>query len=71
MANRPPDPSSRPEDFERLAGESPAGLAREVWDFLRYNRKWWLFPIFLVLALVGFLVVLGGTAAAPLIYTLF
>jgi hypothetical protein len=70
MAN-PEETPTRSGDFERLAGESPAGLVREVWDFLRYNRKWWLFPIFLVLALVGVLVVLGGTAAAPLIYTLF
>jgi hypothetical protein len=39
--------------------------------FLRENRKWWLVPILVVLVLVGALILLGGTAAAPFIYTLF
>ena len=47
------------------------GLLREFGDFLLHNKKWWLTPIILTLLLVGVLVVLGGTAAAPFIYTLF
>jgi len=39
--------------------------------FLVQNRKWWLIPIALVLALLGVLIALGGTGAAPFIYTLF
>jgi len=57
--------------FEQQATESQAGLAREFLDFLFYNKKWWLTPIVLVLLLVGVLVLLSGTAAAPFIYTLF
>ena len=58
------------ERFIEQAGEKPPGLVREFWDFLRYNKKWWLTPILLVLALIAGLVLLSGTGAAPLIYTL-
>ena len=44
---------------------------RVDWDFLKHNKKWWLTPIILVLLLFGVLLILGGTAAAPFIYTLF
>ena len=40
-------------------------------DVLRCNKKWWLLPILCMLLLVGCLLILGGTAAAPFIYTLF
>lgn len=58
-------------DFERQATERPTGLVREFWDFLRHNKKWWLTPILIVLLLVMGLVLLGGTAMMPFIYTLF
>ena len=45
---------------------------REFWLFLRVRKKYWLMPIFIVLALIGGLIVLTqGTAIAPFIYTLF
>jgi hypothetical protein len=34
-------------------------------------RKWWLLPIFLALLLLGALLLIGSSAAAPLIYTVF
>ena len=41
-------------------------------DFLKERKKYWLWPMVMVLLLVGFLVVMtGGTAIAPFIYTLF
>ena len=58
-------------DFADQAEQSSPGIIREFVDFLRYNKKWWLKPILLVLLLVGTLIFLGGTAAAPFIYTLF
>lgn len=52
--------------------EAPApGVVGEFADYLMNNKKWWLTPIIVVLLLVGALVMLGGTAAAPFIYTLF
>ncbi len=44
----------------------------EFWQFLKYNKKYWLAPIIVVLVLVGFLLVLAKSSAlAPFIYTLF
>lgn len=57
--------------FEAGANEQSTGLIAEFLQFLKHNKKWWLLPILLVLLVVGLLVVLGGTAAAPFIYTLF
>jgi hypothetical protein len=58
-------------DFERQAQEASPGFLAELWGFLRNNKKWWLLPIVISLLLIGLLVLLGGTAAAPFIYTLF
>ena len=65
------DPSSERDEFEAQLRAGRPGLAREFYDFLRDNKKWWLAPIIVALLLLGALVMLGGTAAAPFIYTLF
>jgi Family of unknown function (DUF5989) len=65
------DQQERNDAFELQAAERPTGLVREFWDFLRHNKKWWLTPIVVMLLLVMALVLLGGTAMAPFIYTLF
>ncbi len=43
----------------------------ELYDYVLTNRAWMLAPIIVVLLLAGVLIILGGTQAAPLIYTLF
>ena len=44
----------------------------DLWGFLKERKKYWLAPIILVLLLLGFLIVFGGSSAvAPFIYTLF
>jgi len=58
-------------DFRTAAGQARPSLAREFVEFLAANKKWWLAPIVLAVLLIGALVVLGGSAAAPFIYTLF
>ncbi len=57
--------------FRQEADRRRTGFVREFWDFLAANKKWWLLPIIVVLLVVGALITLGGTAAAPFIYTLF
>lgn len=57
--------------LDELAGSSQPSLAAELFDFLKYNKKWWLLPILLVLGLFGVLMVLASTGAAPFIYTMF
>ena len=60
------DPKPETEEFGRNRGFLP-----ELFQFLRESKKWWLAPIVIVLLLLGVLIALGGTSAAPFIYTLF
>jgi len=70
MSREPQSPPPE-NDFRRLVEKPPVGMLRELWDFLRENKSWWLTPIVVVLLLISVLVILGATGAAPLIYTLF
>lgn len=45
----------------------PAGLI----SFLRENKRWWLIPVVVAVALFTTVLVLSRTAAAPFVYTLF
>lgn len=58
-------------DFLQSAAAKRKGFLQEVFSFLVATRKWWLAPIFVALLLFAVLIILGGTAAAPFIYTLF
>lgn len=58
-------------EFEEAGEGKQDSIVKEFIDFVFANKKWWLIPILLVLALVGLLAVLGSTGAAPFIYTLF
>ena len=45
---------------------------KDLWDFLRVRKKFWLLPLILILLTFGVLIVLtAGSAIAPFIYTLF
>ncbi len=45
---------------------------KEFYLFLKERKKYWLFPIIIVLALFGALIVLSqGSVVAPFIYTIF
>ena len=65
------NPESSSGEFERQTESSQPSVVREMFDQLRHNRKWWLTPIIIGLLLAGVIVMLGGTAVAPFIYTLF
>jgi hypothetical protein len=44
----------------------------ELWEFVRFNKKYWLLPILVMLVAAGLLIVVSqGSAVAPFIYTLF
>ena len=65
-------PVSKPEtEFQREAEQKQPGILREFVDFLRYNKAWWLTPIIIVLLMVGGLMFLAATGAAPFIYAIF
>ncbi len=45
---------------------------KELWVFLKTRKKYWLWPLIFILLLLGALIVLsGGSALAPFIYTIF
>jgi hypothetical protein len=47
-------------------------IITEFWEFLRMRKRYWLFPIILILLLLGALIVFTETSAvAPFIYMLF
>ncbi len=57
--------------FEQAQQEQQAGIVKEFLLFLKHNKKFWMIPILIALLALGVLILLGGTAAAPFIYTLF
>lgn len=47
-------------------------IIAEFWEFLKVRKRYWLFPIVLVLMLFGALIVFTeSSAVAPFIYALF
>jgi hypothetical protein len=47
-------------------------MLKDLWDFLRERKKFWLLPIILAMLLIGgLLVAFKGSVLAPFIYTLF
>ncbi len=63
-----PDPTASPDDFVTESREGRHGLLSEFWQWLKHNKKWWLLPILLALALLGAVVLLGGSGLMPFIY---
>jgi Family of unknown function (DUF5989) len=57
--------------FLAQAGRKRSGTVADFVAFLKHNKKWWLVPIVASVLILGALVILGGTAVAPFIYTLF
>ena len=44
----------------------------ELWIFMRVRKKYWLFPVIIMMLVLGGLIVLGqSSAVAPMIYTIF
>lgn len=45
---------------------------KELWQFLRSRKKFWLLPLILILLLFAVIIVFtAGSAIAPFIYTIF
>jgi len=52
---------------------SRLSIIRELFIFMKQNKKWWLAPIILILLLLGTFMIIGQSAPviAPIIYTVF
>jgi hypothetical protein len=58
-------------EFEQEVQKERPSLVREFISFMANNKKWWLLPIIICLALLAVLAILAGTGAGPFVYTLF
>lgn len=60
------------EDLARRAGQRSGGSAlTQTLVYVVSGRRWWLLPVVLALLVMGVLVVVGTSSAAPFIYALF
>ena len=51
--------------------ESFFELAKDIWDFLRVRKKYWLAPLIITIVLMGCLIIFTqGTVVAPFIYSI-
>jgi hypothetical protein len=51
---------------------SNVSLFKELWDFMRVRKKFWLLPIIIVMVLIGALMLASqGSVLAPFVYTIF
>ena len=47
-------------------------LVKDIWDFLKDRKKYWLAPLIITIVLMGALIVFTqGSVIAPFIYTIF
>lgn len=47
-------------------------LAKDIWDFLKVRKKFWLAPLIITIVLMGALIVFTqGSVVAPFIYSIF
>lgn len=58
--------------FRQAAADTrERGLVRDLFAFLKENKKWWVLPIVVTMLLLAVAAWLSSSAAAPFIYTLF
>jgi hypothetical protein len=51
---------------------SKTSTIKELWDFLKVRKRFWLAPILILLLLLSVLIIFAQTSAvAPFIYTIF
>ena len=47
-------------------------LTKDIWDFLRVRKKYWLAPLIITIVLMGALIVFPqGSVVAPFLYSIF
>jgi len=51
---------------------SKMSLVKEIWLYMRQNKKYWLVPILFILILMSVLLIVAQSSAlAPFIYSIF
>ncbi len=71
MSQTHPSPTDTAQTFAEAGQTTDRGLVGEFVGFMSDNAKWWMIPFVVVFGLLGSLLVLGASGAAPFIYALF
>lgn len=66
-----PSSENHRQQLRQLAEQPEVGLVREFWDFLRFNKKWWLIPILVCCGAITVVAIVVSSPVFPFIYTLF
>ena len=52
--------------------EALIDLVKDIWDFMKVRKKYWLAPLIITILLMGVLIVFTqGSVIAPFIYSIF
>ena len=52
--------------------EALIDLVKDIWDFFRVRKKYWLAPLIITIVLMGTLIIFTqGSVVAPFIYSIF
>ena len=52
--------------------EAFVDLVKDIWDFMKVRKKYWLLPLIITIVLMGALIVFTqGSVVAPFIYSIF
>jgi len=47
-------------------------LLRELWDFMKVRKRWWLLPIIIMLTAIALIILFGQVSyLSPFIYAMF
>ena len=47
-------------------------LVKDIWDFMKVRKKYWLAPLIITIVLMGALIIFSqGSVIAPFIYSIF
>ena len=59
------------QEFITASESANKGLVGEFAAFLGENKKWWMIPFLVAFGLLGVLMLVAGTGAAPFVYSFF
>ena len=68
MSDESTEPQNEATRIAQEADEGDVSLMADFVAFIKYNKKWWLIPLLVSLAVIGLLATVGGSALGPFIY---
>ena len=57
--------------FRKISSGRKSGMLKELVSYIRDDKKYFLIPVIIGLVVMGAIVIINGTPAAAILYTLF